>query len=74
MPVNEMPKGKFILLLDAAQERIDVKQLDTKLGDILLSMQAEGTCREYSDNIAELVLEQLMIPKLTDARVSLAAI
>jgi len=74
MPVNEVPKGKFILLLDAAPERINMKQLDTKQGDILLRVQAEGTCREYSDNIAELVLEQLMIPKLTDARVSLAAI
>jgi hypothetical protein len=73
-PVNEVPRGEFILLLDAAQERINVKQLDAKQGDILLRVQAEGTCRRYSDNIAELVLEQLMIPKLTDARMSLAAI
>jgi hypothetical protein len=72
--VNEVPRGEFILLLDAAQERINVKQLDAKQGDILLRVQAEGTCRQYSDNIAELVLEQLMIPKLTDARMSLTAI
>jgi len=74
MPVNELPEGEFIVLLDATQERINVKQLDTKQGEILLRVQAEGICRQYSDDLAKLVLEQLMIPKLTDSRLSLAKI
>jgi hypothetical protein len=66
MPPDELPDGEFLVLLDATQERIDVKQLDKEQADILLHVQAEGICRQYSDTVAKLVLERSLIPKLTD--------
>lgn len=72
MPVNELPHGEFIILLDAMQERINVKRLDARQGNILLCAQAEGVCRQYSHDVAKLVLNQLLVPTLTDPRLSLA--
>jgi hypothetical protein len=61
-----LPEGEFIILLDAAQEPISMKQLDSEQGNILLRVQAEGVCRQYSNEVAKLVLERLLIPKLMD--------
>jgi hypothetical protein len=63
--VDELAEGEFIVLLDAAQEQIDVRQLDAERGNILLRVQADGICRQYSEDVAQLVLARLMIPKLT---------
>ncbi len=66
IPADELPNGEFIVLLDVAQEQISMKQLDTEQGDFLLRVQADGICRQYSDDVAQLVREQLIIPKLTN--------
>jgi hypothetical protein len=61
-PPDELPRGEFLIVLSAVEERVNMKQLDTKLGEILLRIQTDGACRKPGDEVMELVRAGLVVP------------
>lgn len=65
MPSEELPGGEFFIILDAAGEQIELKQADSKLGKVLLRIQAEGQCQQDSSEVIELAQAGLLVPMLS---------
>jgi hypothetical protein len=63
---DQLPSGEFFVLLSAVEEQMDIKQLDAKLGNILLRIQADGAWRGRSDEFGELLLAGLVVPALPE--------
>jgi hypothetical protein len=61
---GELPEGEVFVALSAVGEQLDMKLLDAKLGQILMSIQTDGGCRQYCDDLMEAVQEGFLVPTL----------
>lgn len=62
VPADEVPGGEFFIVIDAIEEQIRFKQLESRLGRALLRIQEDGTCLERSLEVMELVRAGLAVP------------
>ena len=70
VPPGEVPSGEFFIVLDAAEEQIQLKQLDNQLGRVLLRIQEDGVCRQNSPEVMELARAGLVVPVLSELNAS----
>jgi len=66
LPPGEVPGGEFFIVLDAAEEQIELKQLDTRLGGVLLRIQEDGACHQHFPEVMELARVGLVVPVFSD--------
>jgi hypothetical protein len=61
-PPQELPTGEFFIVLDAAAEQIELKQIDCDLGSALFRIQADGECQQGFDEVMALRQAGLLVP------------
>jgi hypothetical protein len=63
---DQSPSGEFFVLLSAVEEQMDIKPLDTNLGNILIRIQADGRCWRRSGEFRDLLLAGLVVPAMPE--------
>jgi hypothetical protein len=66
VPRSEIPRGEFFIVVDATEDPIQLKQLNSRLGGLLSEIQANGIYRQHSPEVMELVRAGLVVPVFRD--------